>query len=128
MKTITIAELGQDGASRAIGEAEREPVLIKREAEPVAWIISAERLSQAGATAGGERTLYQSALALIAVDLYEQELLTLAQGARLAGIALGDFIDLCSRLSVPILWEPARGIEAEVDALDAVLPTEQDRA
>ena len=48
----------------------------------------------------------------------------LGQAAKLAGIGLGDFIDLCARLRVPVLWEPKTGAErigAEVEALAAAL-------
>lgn len=34
MKTITVAELSQDGAHRALREAEDEPVLVKQDESP----------------------------------------------------------------------------------------------
>ena len=58
---------------------------------------------------------------LIAVDLYHREVMTLAQAAKLAGLTLGDFIDLCGQLRVPILGEPTEGIGHEVDAFAAVM-------
>jgi len=64
-----------------------------------------------------EPEVYQRALELLAVDLYRLETLTLGQAAELAGMPLGDFIDLCGRLRVPVLWEPKGGIGAEVEAL-----------
>jgi len=59
-------------------------------------------------------------LDVIAVEQYEHEVLTLGQAATLAGMALGDFIDLCGRLRVPVLWEPKGGLLAEVEAAEAV--------
>jgi hypothetical protein len=52
---------------------------------------------------------------------HQDEVLTLGQAARLAGLPLGDFIDLCGKLHVPMLWAPKGGIAAEVDALDSLL-------
>lgn len=36
-------------------------------------------------------------------------------------MTLGDFIDLCGRLHVPVLWEPKGAIGEEVDAFAAML-------
>jgi hypothetical protein len=119
-KTFSVAELGHGGASRAIRTAEHEPVLVSKENRPAAWIVSAEKLA-AVAAAFGRSDVYQQALALVAVDLYRDEVLTLGQAARLAGLPLGDFIDLCGKLHVPVLWEPKGGIAADVDALDSLL-------
>jgi len=58
------------------------------------------------------------------VQLYRHETLTLGQAARLAGQPLGDFIDLCAQLRVPVLWAPNGGVERlgrDVDALAAAL-------
>ena len=125
-KTISVADLGHGGASRAIREAQQEPVLVSKENRPAAWIVSAERLAQVAAARSAEPDVYQRALELIAVDLYRQETLTLGQAARLAGMALGDFIDLCGRLHVPVLWESRKSIGAEVEALEAML--QEDRS
>ena len=125
-KTISVADLGHGGASRAIREAQQEPVLVSKENRPAAWIVSAERLAQVAAARSAEPDVYQRALELIAVDLYRQETLTLGQAARLAGMTLGDFIDLCGRLDVPVLWESRKSIGAEVEALEAML--QEDRS
>jgi hypothetical protein len=123
-KTISVAQLGHGAASRAIREAEQEPVLVSRENRPAAWIIGAEQLARVAAARGVEPEVYQHALDVLAVQLYRDETLTIGQAAKLAGLNLGDFIDVCARLQVPILWEPRRGaeqIEAEADALEAAL-------
>lgn len=120
-KTFSVAELGHGAASRAIREAQQEPVLVSKENRPTAWIVSAEKLAQVAAARGKEAgDTYQRALVLIAVELYRQAILTLGQGAKLAGMSLSDFIDLCDSLSVPILWEPERGLDAEVEAAAAM--------
>lgn len=121
-KTVSVGELGHGGASRAIREAQQEPVLVSKENRPAAWIVSAERLAQVAAARGAEsREAYQRVLELIALELYRSETITLGQGAKLAGLALGDFIDLCGRLHVPVLWEPKWGIAAEVEGLQKLL-------
>jgi hypothetical protein len=120
-KTFSIAQLGHGGASRAIREAQRGPVLVSKQNRPAAWILSADRLAEVAAARGGEPEVYQRAMELLAVDLYRLETLTLGQAAELAGMPLGDFIDLCGRLRVPVLWEPQGGIGAEVDALAEAL-------
>lgn len=115
-KTVSVAELGHGGASRAIRDAQQEPVLVSKENRPVAWILSADMLAEVAAARGVGRDVYQRALGLLAVDLYRHEVLTLGQAARLAGLRLGDFVDLCGRLQVPVLWEPTEGVGAGVEA------------
>jgi hypothetical protein len=121
VKTVSVAELGHGGASRAVREAQHEPILVSKENRPAAWIVSAQGMAAVAAARGVEPDVYQRALELIAVDLYQRETLTLGQAAKLAGMALGGFIDLCGKLHVPVLWEPKAGIGAEVDASMAVL-------
>jgi predicted HTH domain antitoxin len=121
-KTFSVAELGHGAASRAIREAQQEPVLVSKENRPAAWILSTEKLAQVAAAGGREATdTYQRALELIAVELYREATLTLGQGAKLAGMPLSDFIDLCGNLGVPILWEPDGGIGTEVERLEDLL-------
>jgi hypothetical protein len=55
------------------------------------------------------------------VELYRDATLTLGQGAKLAGMLLGDFIDLCGSLRIPVLWEPDGDVGAEVDRLEEAL-------
>lgn len=122
-KTVSVAQLGHGGASRAVREAQEEgPVLVSKENRPAAWIMSAEKLAQVAAARGEEAAgAYQRALELLAVELYRDATLTLGQGAKLAGLLLGDFIDLCGQLRVPVLWEPGGDIEAEAERLENLL-------
>ena len=121
VKTVSVAELGHGGASRAVREAQQEPVLISKENRPAAWIVSAQEVARVAAARGVDPDVSQRALELIALDLYQREVLTLGQAAKLAGMELADFIDLCGALHVPVLWEPKAGIGAEVDAFAAML-------
>jgi hypothetical protein len=121
MKTMSVAQLGHGGASRAIRDAEHQPVLVSKENRPAAWIVSAERLAEvASARGAGAAAGYEHALELIAVELYKCEVLSLGQAARMSGLDLGDFIDLCGRLRVPILWESDGGLRADLNAAVAI--------
>ncbi len=126
-KSVSVAELGHGGASRAIRTAQDEPVLVSKENRPAAWIVSAERLAEVAAARGVAPDVYERALELIAVDLFTGEVLTLGQAARLAGMSLADFADLCGRLHVPILRPAAGELAADVEALDALLGAEEGR-
>lgn len=124
-KTFSVADLGHGGASRALRAAQDEPVLVSRQNRPAAWIVSAEKLAQVAAAMGPEQAdAYARTLQLLAVELYRDAILTLGQAAQLAGLTLGDFIDLCGRLDVPVLWEPPHGIDADADAL-AMIPVDR---
>jgi PHD/YefM family antitoxin component YafN of YafNO toxin-antitoxin module len=62
-KTVSVAQLGHGGASRAIREAQQEPVLVSKANRPAAWIFSAEKLAQVAASRGPEAgDAYQQAL------------------------------------------------------------------
>jgi predicted HTH domain antitoxin len=119
-KTISVSQLGHGGASRAVRDALQEPVLVSKENHPAAWLLSAEQLARVAAATPGGGEAYQHALSLVATELYRQGTLTLGQAAHLASLNLGDFIDLCSRLRIPILWEPEGGLAADVEALAAL--------
>jgi predicted HTH domain antitoxin len=121
-KTFSVAELGHGATSRALRAAQDEPVLVSRQNRPAAWIVSAEKLAQVAVAAGAEQAdAYQRVLQLLAVELYRDNIITLGQGAKLASLVLSDFIDLCGRLHVPILWEPPNGIDADADALATIV-------
>ena len=125
-KTVSVAELGHGGASRAIREARQEPVLVSKENRPAAWIISAEKLAGVAAARGAEASqVYERALELLAIELYRQAILTLGQASKLAAMPLYDFIGLCGRVQVPLLWEPEGGIQAEVEKLETLLTPSQ---
>jgi hypothetical protein len=127
-KTFSVAELGHGGASRALRAAEQGLVLVSRRNRPAAWLVSAEKLAQVAMVLGSEQAdAYRRVLQLLAVELYRDDLLTLGQSATLAGLVLSDFIDLCGRLDVPILWEPPDGIDADADAL-ATIPADAQSA
>lgn len=120
MKTVSIKELSQGGASRVVREAESGPVLISKNNEPAAWLLSSKELAQVAAQTGAS-DVHRSALQLIAVRSFDSGALSMGRAGELAGISLVDFIELCERLHVPVLREPAEGVEREVDDFEAWL-------
>jgi predicted HTH domain antitoxin len=120
MKSISVADLEHEGGMRTIGEAQQAPVLLTRDNRPVAWVVSADGLAQVTRSRDEVAATYRDALQLLAVEFYRNAVLTLGQGATLAKLPLGDFIDLCARLEIPILWETERDLDAEVEAAAAM--------
>jgi predicted HTH domain antitoxin len=117
MKAFSIKELAQGGASRVVREAENGPVIISRNNEPAALVLSFNELSRTAAQTGNA-DVYQNALALLAVKLFDDGALSLGRAAELGGMSLADFIDLNAALHVPILREPEHDVAAEVDAFE----------
>ena len=79
-KTFSVGELGHGGASRAVRAAQQEPVLVSKENRPAAWILSAEKLAEVAAARGVAPDVYQHALELLSVELYQDEVLTIGPG------------------------------------------------
>jgi predicted HTH domain antitoxin len=120
-KTVSVAQLGHGAASRAIRDAQNEPVLVSKENRPAAWIVSADRLAHVARSRNSGEDIYDRALAVIAAELYRDTVLTLGQAAKLAGLALGDFIDLCSDLDVAILSGSSDELLADVEAIETAI-------
>jgi prevent-host-death family protein len=116
MKCVSVRELSQKGASAVVTAAEAEPVLISKHGEPAAWIVSAAKLAKIGNEGDGGDSIYRDALRLIAMDLFQNQVLSLGKASRLAVMSLSDFIDLCGQMRVPVLFEPEEGFAAEVAA------------
>jgi predicted HTH domain antitoxin len=123
MKTVSVAELSHGGASRAVRDAQHEPVLVSKDNHPAAWILSASELARLVKARGAEFDVYQRALELLAIDLYQREVLTLGRAAKLAGMSLGDFIDLCDKLGISVLWDSPEGLAADVATFADALET-----
>jgi predicted HTH domain antitoxin len=123
-KTVSVAQLGHGAASRVIRDAQMEPVLVSKENRPAAWIVSADRLAQVARSRQAGADVYDRALAVIAVELYRETVLTLGQAAKLAGLALGDFIDLCADLDVHILSASNDELIADVEAIETAINTD----
>jgi len=51
-----------------------------------------------------------------AVHLFDEDTLSMGQAARVLGISLEAFFELCFRLEVPVLRESGRSIEEQIDS------------
>jgi PHD/YefM family antitoxin component YafN of YafNO toxin-antitoxin module len=121
MKTVTVRELSREGVSKAIRAAQVEPVLVSKNNEPAVWMVSADALAHIAMQHTGDQEIYRSTLQAVAVDLFDHDVLSMGRAAQLAGLPLGDFIDLCDRLHVPVLRESETGVAEEVDAFETWL-------
>jgi predicted HTH domain antitoxin len=120
-KTVSVAQLGHGAASRAIRDAQIEPVLVSKENRPAARIASADHLAKVARSRQVGADVYDHALAVIAVELFRESVLTLGQAAKLAGLALGDFIDLCADLGVEILSASSDELLADIEAIETAI-------
>lgn len=57
-----------------------------------------------------------------ALHLLESGLVTLSQGARLAGISLEEFIELAGKAGITIVDHPPEGLEKEVEVVMEPIP------
>ncbi len=121
MKTVTVRELSHEGVSKAIRAAQTEPVLVSKNNEPAVWMVSADALARIATQQTGDQEIYRSTLQAVAVDLFNHDVLSMGRAAQLAGLPLGDFIDLCDRLHVPVLRESETSVAEEVDAFETWL-------
>jgi len=128
MKIVSVRELSHQGASKVVTAARTEPVLISKNNEPAVWMVSAEELARVAANLRGDESVYRETLALLAVDLFDKGTLSMGRAARFAGMNLTDFIDLCSRLGVPILREPLEGFESELASFQSEFEEESHSA
>lgn len=63
-----------------------------------------------------QRLLDQGVHRSLALSLFEQRQLTLAQAAKVAGLSLDGFIDLLGRVGVPAVDYPADELAGELEA------------
>lgn len=60
----------------------------------------------------------------IAINLFNQSVLTLSQAAHVAGMSNGAFIDACDRLGVPVLRETDRSLADQIDSFEEWLTSD----
>jgi len=63
----------------------------------------------------GKRLLDEGLHRTMAVSLFESDLVTLAQGARLANLSLEAFIEMLGELDIPAVDYPAEDLSAELE-------------
>lgn len=121
MKTVSIKDISRDGVSKAVRDAQTEPILVSRDNEPAVWMVSARDVARIGDYLGSDADPAQRVAALVAAHLFDQGVLSMGQAARFAGLALGDFIALCDRFGIAVLRESDRSLREEVDSFEAWL-------
>lgn len=124
MKTLSVREVNEN-VSKALQEARHQPVLVRHADQPAVWMVSAAEVACAAGGAATEENVYMHVLEIIAVNLFDQGLLSMGQAARLLGISINDFIGLCDRLEAPVLRELDRTLEEQVDSFERWLESAQ---
>lgn len=104
MKAYNIRQL-KNNPSEALREARRHPVVVMNRDQPEALIFHLDDESLLGEP-GVRRAL--------ATALYKDESLSLGKAARLADMAVAEFMQHVSRLGIPVIRGP--GVDAGVDA------------
>lgn len=128
MKTVSVRELSQNGVSKAVAAAESEPILVTKNNEPSVWMVSAQQVALASEQLAHDKSVIRGVMAIVAVHLYNRGDLSIGRAARLAGLPLVEFIALAGRLHIPVLHEPAGGLEAELAGLEAALQKPRSQA
>lgn len=106
-----------ENISKALREAQRQPVLVRHGDKPAVWMVSADDVARVASTVP-DGDVYRHVLEVVAVRLFEEGTLTMMQAARFLSIPLDDFIDLSDRLGVPILSATGRTVAEQVDAFE----------
>jgi prevent-host-death family protein len=111
MKAVSVREL-KNNPSDALRLAQTDVVVVTSRNRPEAVLV---HLSEETLLAeAGVRTA-------LAVSLFKEDALPLGRAARLAGMALGDFIRHLSRLGIPAVKGDERSLSEDLDDLDAWL-------
>jgi len=111
MKAVSVREF-ENNPSDALRLAKTDVVVVTNRNRPEAVLMHLE----------GETLLAEPAVrTAIAVALSRDNALPLGRAARLAGMALGDFIRHLSRLAIPALKGDARSLRGDLDDIGAWL-------
>jgi len=111
MKAVSVREL-KNNPSDALRMAQTDVVVVTNRNRPEAVLVHLD--DETLLAEPGVRTA-------IAVSLFKDDALPLGRAARLAGMALGDFVRHMSRLGIPIVKGDARSLREDLDDLDAWL-------
>lgn len=117
MKTLSVREVNEN-VSRALQEARSQPVLVRHADQPAVWMVSAAEVARAAGWGQAGDGVYEKVLEVVAADLFDTGVLSMGQAARLLGITVNDFIELCDRLEVPVLRESDRSVEEQLDSFE----------
>ena len=111
MKVVNVRQL-KNNPSDALRMARQHPVVVMNRDQPEAVIV---HLSEEGLL--GEPGVRLA----IAADLYRSESVSLGRGARIAGVALAEFMQHVSRDGIPVFRSDAKTVDEDVKKLEAWL-------
>lgn len=107
MKAVRVRDL-KDNPTKALREARRRPVLVLKRDEPEAMIVSIRDL-------GADTADVRIALARA---LYDDEILSLGQAARVAGLSLADFIEHLGARGISVFRLSPEELRRDVEVVE----------
>lgn len=109
MHTFTIRDL-RDHTADIVREAEAGKLsVVTRHGQPVFVAVPFDEI-----------LLQEGVRVSLAMKLFDGGAVTLRQGAKLAGMSLGEFMAECSARDVPVVRYPPQELEQEMAVLDAL--------
>lgn len=109
MKTVNVRQL-KNNPSEALRMAREHPVVVMSRDRPEALLVHLD----------DEQLLQEPGVRLaLATALYKSESLSLGRAARVAGMALAEFIQHVSRLGIPVVRGTAQSVRDDVKRLEA---------
>ena len=111
MKAVNVRQL-KNNPSDALRMARKHPVVVMNRDQPEALLVHLD----------DEKLLKEPGVRLaLATALYKAESLSLGKGARLAGMALGAFMQHLSRHGIPVVRGNLQSVREEARTLEAWL-------
>ncbi len=108
MKTVNVSGL-KNNPSEALRYSHEDLVLVMNRNEPDAMIVGVNR---------GNVIEMPGVRKAMATALFKDGELSLARSAKLAKMALADFIEHISRLGIPVINQTAEEVQQDMDTLE----------
>ncbi len=108
MKTVNVSGL-KNNPSEALRYSHEDLVLVMNRNEPDAMIVGVNR---------GNVIDMPGVRKAMATALFKDGELSLARSAKLAKMALADFIEHISRLGIPVINQTAEEVQQDMDTLE----------
>ena len=118
MKAVNVRQL-KNNPSEALRLAREEPVIVLNRDEPEALLVHLD----------DETLLSEPGVRLaLATALYKSESVSLGRAAKVAGVALADFMQHVSRLGIPAVRGARAGVREDARTLESWLKRESSSA
>ena len=118
MKAVNVRQL-KNNPSAALRLARKGPVIVLNRDEPEALLVHLDN----------EKLLSKTGVRLaLAVALYKSEGVSLGRAAKVAGVALADFMQHLSRLGIPAVRGTRAAVREDARTLEAWLKQESSSA